>query len=160
SRTQRDFLSESDFKREAFFNMGISGIRPGTMVQDALEKLRGAYSFATKSDDAKTFDELKTFISKFIINSGISRYNLYPVTLKKYIENGYDSLGPGDKKYIDSVFNNIGDETEEGQSIRKSVAQILIDMVTTDGRIDPSLVVLIGNIIQNTNKQGYNYLEE
>lgn len=160
SRTQRDFLSESDFKREAFFNMGISGIRPGTMVQDALEKLRGAYSFATKSDDAKTFDELKTFISKFIINSGISRYNLYPGTLKKYIENGYDSLGPGDKKYIDSVFNNIGDETEEGQSIRKSVAQILIDMVTTDGRIDPSLVVLIGNIIQNTNKQGYNYLEE
>lgn len=159
SRSQRDFLSESDFRREAFFNMGISGINAGNITQTALEKLRGAYSFATKSDDAKTFDELKTFISKFIINSGISRYNLYPGALKKYIETGYDSLGTGDKKYIDSVFNGIGDETEEGQSTRKSVAQILIDMVTTDGRIDPSLMVLVSNIIQNTNSQGYNYLE-
>lgn len=159
SRTQRDFLSESDFRREAFFNMGISGVSSGNITQTALEKLRGAYSFVTKNDDAKTFDELKTFISKFIINSGISRYNLYPGALKKYIENGYDSLGVGDKKYIDSVFNGIGDETEEGQSTRKSVAQVLIDLVTTDGRIDPSLMVLVSNIIQNTNSQGYDYLE-
>lgn len=159
SRSQRDFLSESDFRREAFFNMGISGVNAGNVTQTALEKLRGAYSFATKSDDAKTFDELKTFISKFIVNSGISRYNLYPGALKKYIETGYDSLGTGDKKYIDSVFNGIGDETEEGQSTRKSVAQILIDLVTTDGRIDPSLMVLVSNIIQSTNRQGYDYLE-
>lgn len=159
SRTQRDFLSESDFRREAFFNMGISGVNAGDITQRAVEKLRGAYSFATKSDDAKTFDELKTLISKFIINSGISKYNIYPGALKKYIESGYDSLGIGDKKYIDSVFNGIGDETEEGLSERKSVAQVLVDMITTDGRIDPSLLVLVNNIIQSTNSQGYDYLE-
>lgn len=66
--------------------MGISGVNAGNVTQTALEKLRGAYSFATKSDDAKTFDELKTFISKFIVNSGISRYNLYPGALKNILK--------------------------------------------------------------------------
>lgn len=31
--------------------------------------------------------------------------------------------------------------------------------MTTDGRIDPSLMVLVSNIIQSTNRQGYDYLE-
>lgn len=34
------------------------------------------------------------------MNSGISRYNLYPGALKKYIETGYDSLGTGDKNIL------------------------------------------------------------